>query len=83
MALEITSKDLRKLLAFGSGVGIEIGASDLEVAATRVRPTGVQVLGRLTIENYAQRPATEWGAGNARYLKTKKDKLGHILDDMA
>ena len=41
-------KDLRKLLAFGSGVGIEIGAADLEVAVTRVRPTRVQVLGRLT-----------------------------------
>jgi Tfp pilus assembly protein PilN len=69
MALELTSKDLRKLLAFGSGVGIEIGATDLEVAATRVRPTGIQVLGRLTLENYAQRPATEWGAEYARFLK--------------
>ena len=29
------SKDLRKLLAFGSGVGVEIGATDLEVAVTR------------------------------------------------
>jgi Tfp pilus assembly protein PilN len=69
MALELTSKDFRKLLAFGSGVGIEIGASDLEVAATRVRPTGIQVLGRLTIENYAQRPAAEWGAEYSRFLK--------------
>ena len=70
MALELTSKDFRKLLAFGSGVGIEIGATDLEVAATRVRPTGIQVLGRLTLENYAQRPAAEWGAEYARFLKT-------------
>ncbi len=65
----ITSKDFRKLLAFGSGVGIEIGATDLEVAATRVRPTGIQVLGRLTIDNYAQRTAAEWGAEYARFLK--------------
>ena len=70
MALELTSKDFRKLLAFGSGVGIEIGAADLEVAAARVRPTGIQVLGRLTIENYAQRPAAEWGAEYARFLKS-------------
>jgi hypothetical protein len=69
MALELTSKDFRKLLAFGSGVGIEIGAVDLEVAATRVRPTGIQVLGRLTVEKYAQRPAAEWGAEYAAFLK--------------
>ena len=70
MALELTSKDFRKLLAFGSGVGIEIGATDLEVAATRVRPNGIQVLGRLTIGNYAQRPAAEWGAEYEGFLKS-------------
>jgi Tfp pilus assembly protein PilN len=69
MPLELTSKDFRKLLAFGSGVGIEIAGGDLEVAATRVRPTGIQVLGRLTIENYSQKPAAEWGAEYARFLK--------------
>lgn len=63
------SKDLRKLLAFGSGVGLEIGAADLEIAVTRVRPNKVQVLGRLSIENYATRPAAEWGAEYARFLK--------------
>ena len=63
------SKDLRKLLAFGSGVGVEIGATDLEVAVTRVRPNKIQVLGRLTIENYANRAAAEWGAEYARFLK--------------
>jgi hypothetical protein len=63
------SKDFRKLLAFGSGVGLEIGATDLEIAVTRVRPNKVQVLGRLTIGNYATRPAAEWGAEYARFLK--------------
>jgi Tfp pilus assembly protein PilN len=63
------SKDFRKLLAFGSGVGFEIGPSDLEVAVTRVRPNKIQVLGRLTIENYAARPAAEWGAEYTRFLK--------------
>ena len=64
------SKDLRKLLAFGSGVGIEIGATDLEVAAVRVRPTRIRVLGRVTIRNFAGRPAAEWGAEYARFLKS-------------
>jgi len=63
------SKDFRKLLAFGSGVGLEIGATDLEVAITRVRPNKIQVLWRLTIENYASRPAAEWGAEYTRFLK--------------
>ena len=54
-------KDLRKLLAFGSGVGIEIGAADLTVVVARVRPKHVRVTGRLVIENYAARPAAEWG----------------------
>ena len=66
------SKDFRKLLAFGSGVGVEIGATDLEVAVTRVRPNKIQVLGRLTIENYAARPAAEWGAEYARFLKASR-----------
>jgi hypothetical protein len=63
-------KDLKKLLAFGSGVGIEIGAADLEVVAARVRPTGIHVLGRLAIANYASRPASEWGAEYTRFLKS-------------
>jgi len=63
------SADLRKLLAFGSGIGIEIGWTDLEVLAARVRPTGVQVAGRLTIANYAGRPAAEWGAEYNRFVR--------------
>jgi hypothetical protein len=62
-------KDLRKLLAFGSGVGIEIGPADLTVVVARVRPNGVRVPGRLVIENYAERPAAEWGAEYAQFLK--------------
>ena len=55
------TQDLRKLLAFGSGVGIEIGAADLEVVVARVRAARVQVPGRLVIQGYAERPAGEWG----------------------
>jgi Tfp pilus assembly protein PilN len=64
------SKDLRKLLAFGTGAGIEIGATDLEVVVARVRPSRIHVLGRLTIPNFGARPAAEWGAEYARFLKS-------------
>ena len=71
MAQEIhIVKDLRKLLAFGSGAGIEIGATDLTVVVARVRPNHVRVQGRLVIENYASRPAAEWGKEYASFLKS-------------
>src|SRR5436305_310845 len=77
MPLEIPiSRDLRKLLAFGSGVGVEIGPANLEVAAARVRPSRIHVLGRLTIENFAARPAAEWGIEYARFLKSLG--IGHL-----
>ncbi|HXS96261.1 MAG TPA: PilN domain-containing protein [Candidatus Limnocylindrales bacterium] len=63
------TKDLRKLLAFGSGVGIELGATDLEIAVTRVRPTGIRVTGRHTIKDYTTRPAAEWGSEYSRFLR--------------
>jgi Tfp pilus assembly protein PilN len=64
------SKDVRKLLAFGSGVGVEIAGADLEVVVARVRLSRISVLGRLTIPNYAARPAAEWGAEYSRFLKS-------------
>ncbi len=69
MALPI-SQDVRKLLAFGSGIGIEIAAADLEVAAARVRPSRIQVLGRWTIHNFLERPAAEWGSEYHRFLRS-------------
>src|SRR5947207_2429909 len=63
------SKDFRKLLTFGSGVGVEIRPKDLEIVVARVRPGKVNVLGRLVIEDYASRPAAEWGVEYARFLK--------------
>ena len=70
------AKDLRKLLQFGAGVGIEIAASNLEIVAARVRPNGVKVLGRLTIADFAARPAAEWGADYARFLSSHG--LSHV-----
>src|SRR5688572_713700 len=63
-------KDLRKLLAFGTGIGIQAGANELEVVVARVRPSGVHVLGRCVIANYVERPAAEWGAEYERFLKS-------------
>jgi type II secretory pathway component PulL len=70
------SQDLRKLLAFGSGIGIQIGPENLEVAAARVRPSRIQVLGRWTIANYAARPAAEWGAEYTRFVQSAG--MGHL-----
>ncbi len=67
---------LKKFLAFGSGVGIEItgprGAETLRICAVRVRPNGARVLGNFSIENAAQQPAAEWGQVYSAFVK----KLG-------
>jgi hypothetical protein len=63
-------KDIRKLLSFGTGIGIQADGSGFEVAAVRVRPSGIQVLGRCTIADYAERPAAEWGGEYESFLKS-------------
>jgi hypothetical protein len=63
-----SAADLKKFIAFGSGVGIEARGKDLEVTAVRVRPSGVSVLGTTTIHNFAERPAAEWGAEYAQFV---------------
>ncbi|HLI85994.1 MAG TPA: PilN domain-containing protein [Bryobacteraceae bacterium] len=62
--------DIKKFLAFGSSIGIEIAAEDLEVTAVRVRPARIQVAGHATIANFAARPAGEWGAEYLAFLKS-------------
>jgi len=52
---------LRKWLAFGTGVGVEIGPEHLTVSVVRVRPSGGVLRGSGVIENFRQRPAAEWG----------------------
>lgn len=70
------SPALKKLLAFGSGIGISIegprGAEALHVAAVRVRPNGARSLGGFVIEDYRNQPAAEWGASYAAMVS----KLG-------
>lgn len=66
----------RNWLVFGTGVGIEIGASDLRVVVVRVRPSGAEVAGAHTIERYPERPAAEWGAEAADF--TGRHGAGHL-----
>ncbi len=60
----------RKWFAFGTGVGIEIGPRDLRAVAVRVRPNGIELIGDLIIDSFAERPAAQWGAEYARFLHT-------------
>jgi hypothetical protein len=76
MSTEISLKDARKLLAFGSSIGIEIRGDDLEVVVARVRPTGIHVLGRVVIQNCAGRPAAEWGAEYTHFIRAAG--VGHL-----
>jgi Tfp pilus assembly protein PilN len=68
----MSTSDFRKWLAFGTGVGIEMGREDLIVTAVRLRPSGVRVLGELTILRFREQPAAEWGEKYASFLQ----KLG-------
>lgn len=68
----MTLVEYKKWLAIGTGVGIEIGHEDLQITVTRVRPSGVSVLGSLTVHRFREQPAAEWGAVYANFLR----KLG-------
>lgn len=60
---------IRRLLAVGTGVGIEIGPEELRVVMARVRPSGVEVLGAAGIAGFRRRPAADWGAEYTAFLK--------------
>jgi Tfp pilus assembly protein PilN len=66
------SPGLRKFLAIGTGVALEIGRDDLFATVARVRPSGVTVLGSLTIHRFREQRASEWGHVYATFLR----KLG-------
>ena len=61
--------DIRTLLAFGTGVGIEIRERDLAVAISHVRPNGVRIAGSTVIQNFRERPAGEWGSEYLKFLR--------------
>ncbi len=63
----------KKMLAFGSGVGIQIvgprGTESLRIAAARVRPGRAQLRGGFTIEDFPHQPAGQWGTDYAAFVK--------------
>lgn len=71
-----TNIELRRWLAYGTGVGIEIGPADLTVVVARVRPSGVSVRTAAVIERFRERPAAEWGGEYAALLR--KHNSAHL-----
>jgi len=67
---------LRRLVAIGTGVGIEIEDDVLRVAAVRVRPVGAQLLGAATINGFRERTAAGWGAVCTDFLK--RSEASHL-----
>jgi len=65
--------ELRKWVAIGSGVGIEIagppGAESFRIAAARVRPGGARLLGALTIDDAQHHAAGTWGVEYSRFVR--------------
>ena len=59
----------RTLLAIGTGIGVQIAGQDLRITVARVRPGGIKLLGATVIEAFRQRPASEWGAEYAAFLR--------------
>jgi hypothetical protein len=68
--------NLRKWVAFGTGVGIEIAPEELQVTIARVRPNQVHVLGAATVQEYRTRPAAEWGIELSTFLR--QIGCGHV-----
>lgn len=66
---ELRNPFLRRLLRFGTGAGIVVGERDLQVCLARVRPNCARVVATHLIEDFRNRPASEWGAEYAAFLK--------------
>jgi Tfp pilus assembly protein PilN len=74
--LRVDLPDLRRLLAAGTGVGIQIEEDTLRVVAARVRPSGVRLLGAASIPGFHERTAAEWGAVYADFAR--RAGAGHL-----
>ena len=66
------SPSMRPLARLGTGVGIAVEGADLEVCVARVRPGRARLLGRLRVERFRERPATEWGREYASFLASRQ-----------
>lgn len=65
--------ELKKWLAFGTGIGIEIagphGSETLHALAVRVRPNGARVIDQLAIADFPNQPAGVWGTEYNAFLR--------------
>ena len=66
----------KHILRWGAGCGIELRGTDLRVVAVKSRPGSFKVLGRMEIADFRSRPALEWGAEYATFLRDLK--LSHL-----
>ena len=66
----------KHILRWGAGCGIELRGTDLRVVAVKSRPGSFKVLGRIEIADFRSRPASEWGAEYATFLRDLK--LSHL-----
>jgi len=71
---------LRKWLAFGHGVGIEVvgphGGESLRVTAVRVHPGGARVAGTLSFDDAMHHAAGVWGTEYAEFVR--KHGCAHV-----
>ncbi len=71
---------LKKWLAFGHGVGIEVvgphGGESLRVTAVRVHPGGARVVGTLSFEDAMHHAAGVWGTEYAAFVR--KHGCAHV-----
>lgn len=71
---------LKKWLAFGHGVGIEVvgphGGESLRVTAVRVHPGGARVVGRLSFDDAMHHAAGVWGTEYAAFVR--KHGCAHV-----
>ncbi len=65
---ELTYSWLRPFFRVGTGAGIVVGERDLTIHLARVRPGGARLLATMTVENFRERPAAEWGSEYGRML---------------
>jgi hypothetical protein len=73
-------RGLRKWLAFGHGVGIEVvgphGGESLRVTAVRVHPGGARVVGTLAFDDAMHHAAGVWGTEYAGFVR--KHGCAHV-----
>lgn len=68
---------LGRVLAGSTGCGIAVRGADLVAVAVRVERSGVTVLGRVRIPDFAERPPQEWGLEYRGFLRRCGIKKKH------